>query len=39
MKRKKERKKSPKIKDRDNNLGLPENIRIVHSGEVNPHDG
>lgn len=38
MKRKKIR-KQPKTEKRDNDLGLPDNIRIVHSGEANPHDG
>ncbi len=39
MKQKKTKKRAPKIKNRNNDLGLPENIRLVHSNEANPHDG
>lgn len=23
----------------DNEIGLPEDVRVIHSGEANPHDG
>lgn len=47
MTRKREKNINPSIKrnKRDgsnhtlNDVGLPEDIRVVHSGEPNPHDG
>lgn len=39
MKKKKNRKRAPETEEKRENFGLPENIRVVHSGEANPHDG
>ena len=39
MKRKKMRKQPEKNEQKSERVGLPENLRVVHSGEPNPHDG
>ncbi len=39
MKKKKQRRPVPGKNEKHDNFGLPENIRVVHSGEPNPHDG
>lgn len=39
MKRKKLRKQPPRDEQKEERIGLPEDLRVVHSGESNPHDG
>ena len=39
MKRKKARKQTSRDEQKEERVGLPENLRVVHSGESNPHDG